>query len=83
MVLDSCWHYEMAQRQEKFMEGKFTYAVIGWNPKVDLFVDGPTRFVTVGDSKTQLPNRNITSLAITEARGTQGDGELVQVFDKI
>ena len=48
------WQYEMAQRQEKFMEDKLTYTVTGWNSDVDIFVDELTRFITVGDSKTQL-----------------------------
>ena len=41
--LTSDWQFEMAKRQAKFIEDKFTYTVTGWNPDVDLFMDAPTR----------------------------------------
>ena len=75
--LTSDWQFEMAKRQAKFIEETFTYTVTGWNPDVDLFVDGPTRVLTVGASKTHLPKRSIASLVLKEARGTKADGTSV------
>ena len=65
----------------KFIEEKFTYTVTGWNPDVDLFMDGPTRIISVGASKTHLPKRAIASLVLKEARGTKSDGTSVQIFN--
>ena len=81
--LESAWQFEMAKRQAKYIEDKFTYTVTGWNPDVDLFVDGPTRIITHGTSKTHLPKRALASLILKEARGKLADGTSVQIFDKV
>ena len=81
--LESAWQFEMAKRQAKYIKDKFTYTVTGWNPDVDLFVDGPTRIVTHGTSKTHLPKRALASLILKEARGKLADGTSVQIFDKV
>ena len=46
-------------------------------------MDGPTRVLTVGASKTHLPKRAIAILVLKEARGTKADGTSVQIFDKV
>jgi hypothetical protein len=30
--LESAWQFEMAKRQAKYIEDKFTYTVTGWKP---------------------------------------------------
>ena len=33
--------YQLALKQKRFVDGRYTLTVHGWNPEVNLFVDAP------------------------------------------
>jgi hypothetical protein len=76
--------YQLALKQKRFVDGRYTLTVRGWNPEVNLFVDAP--WISgggEGDAEILSANRCLASLLLTNAKGKAANGSTIQLFSKI
>ena len=76
--------YQLALKQRRFVDGRYTLTVRGWNPEVNLFVDAPwLSGGGDGDAEILSANRCLASLLLTNAKGKAANGSTIQLFSKI
>ena len=76
--------YQLALKQRRFVDGRYTLTVRGWNPEVNLFVDAP--WISGGgevDAKILSADRSLASLLLANAKSKLSTGSTIQLFSKI
>jgi hypothetical protein len=76
--------YQLALKQKRFVDGRYTLSVRGWSPEVNLFVDAPwISGVGEGEAEILSAGRCIASLILTGAQGKLATCNTIQIFRKI
>ena len=62
--------YQLALKEERFVDGRYTLTVRGWNPDINLFVDAP--WISAGgegDAEILSADCSLASLLLDNAKG--------------
>jgi hypothetical protein len=76
--------YQLALKQKRFVDGRYTLTVHGCSPEVNLFVDAP--WISGGgeeDAEILPADCSIASLLLANAQGKLATGGTIQLFSKI
>ena len=76
--------YQLALKQKRFVDGRYTLTVRGWNSEFNLFVDAP--WISGGGEESAeilSPDRSLASLLLTNAKGKLANGSTIQLFGNI
>ena len=76
--------YQLALKQKRFVNGRYTLTVRGWNPEVNLFVGAPW-ISGGGEGGVEIlsADRSLTSLLLANNKGKLATGSTIQLFSKI
>jgi hypothetical protein len=69
--------YQLALKQKRFVDGRYTLSACGWSPEVNLFVDAPwIPGASEGDAKILTADRCIASIILSKAQSKLAIGVL-------
>ena len=61
--------YKLALKQKRFVDGRYTLTVRGWNPDINLFVDAPwISSGGEGDAEILSADRSLASLLLANSK---------------
>ena len=76
--------YKLALKQKRFVDGRYTLTVRGWNPDINLYVGAPwISSGSEGDAEILSADRSLASLLLANAKGKSASGNTIQLFSRI